>query len=173
MKVKKLLKFYFNAGRAEKLIDRLIYKKATSVNFARPADDCAEEVAELVKKKAEMCAFYGFLKGAVSAFSEEEMKELNRLFDTIFLDLYPTFIDDFNALMPESERFHSKTSELLSTELRIFALIRLGINDSSQIADILHYSLATIYNYRTRVRNKALIPAAEFENAIMRIGVIE
>lgn len=104
---------------------------------------------------------------------EEEMKELNRLFDTIFLDLYPTFIDDFNALMPESERFHSKTSELLSTELRIFALIRLGINDSSQIADFLHYSLATIYNYRTRVRNKALIPAAEFENAIMRIGVIE
>ncbi len=78
MKVKKLLKFYFNAGRAEKLIDRLIYKKATSVNFARPADDCAEEVAELVKKKAEMCAFYGFLKGAVSAFSEEEMKELKR-----------------------------------------------------------------------------------------------
>ena len=75
--------------------------------------------------------------------------------------------------MPESERFRPKNNELLNTELRIFALIRLGINDSSQIADFLHYSLATIYNYRTRVRNKALIPAADFEDAIMRIGVIE
>ena len=104
---------------------------------------------------------------------EAELKELNSLFDTIFLDLYPTFIDDFNALMPESERFRPKNNELLNTELRIFALIRLGINDSSQIADFLHYSLATIYNYRTRGRNKALIPAADFEDAIMRIGVIE
>lgn len=104
---------------------------------------------------------------------EAQLKELNSLFDTIFLDLYPTFIDDFNALMPESERFRPKNNELLNTELRIFALIRLGINDSSQIADFLHYSLATIYNYRTRVRNKALIPAADFEDAIMRIGVIE
>lgn len=104
---------------------------------------------------------------------ENELKELNNLFDTIFLDLYPDFIHGFNALLPENERFRPKPGELLNTELRIFALIRLGINESSQIADFLHYSLATIYNYRTRVRNKALVPGHEFEEAIMRIGIIQ
>lgn len=103
---------------------------------------------------------------------ENELKELYRLFDTIFLDLYPSFVDEINTLLPEKERFHLKSNELLNTELRIFALIRLGITDSSKIADFLHYSLATIYNYRTRVRNRAIVPSEEFENLVMKINAI-
>ncbi len=103
---------------------------------------------------------------------ENELKELYNLFDTTFLDLYPTFIEEFNALLPENEQFHLKPTELLNTELRIFALIRLGITDSSKIAEFLHYSLATIYNYRTRVRNKAIVPSQEFERIVMKIGDI-
>jgi len=103
---------------------------------------------------------------------ENELKELNNLFDTVFLSLYPNFVEEFNALLPESDRFPLKLNELLNTELRIFALIRLGITDSSKIAEFLHYSLATIYNYRTRVRNKAIVPNEDFERIVMKIGAI-
>lgn len=78
MKVKKLLKFYFTAERAERLIDNLICKKASSVSFTRSACDCAEEVADLVKKKAEMCAFYFYVSGVLNLFSEEERQTLKK-----------------------------------------------------------------------------------------------
>lgn len=103
---------------------------------------------------------------------ENELKELYHLFDTIFLNLYPNFVAEFNALLPENEQFSLKPNELLNTELRIFALIRLGITDSSKIADFLHYSLATIYNYRTRVRNKSIVSSEDFEHIVMKIGAI-
>ena len=104
---------------------------------------------------------------------ERELRELFRLFDHTFLRLYPTFVEEFNALLLEEERFPLKSSELLNTELRIFALIRLGITDSSRIASFLHYSANTIYNYRTRVRNKALVPRDQFEQMVMKIGLIQ
>ncbi|MCP6341507.1 DUF6377 domain-containing protein, partial [Klebsiella pneumoniae] len=63
-----------------------------------------------------------------------------------------------------------KHGELMNTELRIFALIRLGISDSVKIAEFLRYSLSTIYNYRTKLRNKALGPRDEFEANVMQIG---
>ncbi|MDD3077650.1 MAG: DUF6377 domain-containing protein [Paludibacter sp.] len=103
---------------------------------------------------------------------EAELKELYEMFDNIFLHLYPTFVEDFNDLLLQKERFELKSNELLNPELRIFALIRLGISDSSKIADFLHYSATTIYNYRTRVRNKAAVPRADFEKLVMKIGVI-
>lgn len=104
---------------------------------------------------------------------DHELKELYENFDTIFLHLYPDFVNEFNALLQEKERFVLKPNELLNVELRIFALIRLGITDSSRIANFLHYSANTIYSYRTRVRNKAAVPRDEFENAVMKIGVIK
>ncbi len=103
---------------------------------------------------------------------ENELKELYDNFDHIFLHLYPNFIEEFNALLQEEEKFVLKANELLNVELRIFALIRLGITDSSKIADFLHYSTNTIYSYRTRVRNKAAVPRQEFENLVMKIGSI-
>lgn len=103
---------------------------------------------------------------------DNELKELFENFDNIFLHLYPNFVEEFNSLLIKEERFILKTNELLNTELRIFALIRLGITDSSKIANFLHYSANTIYNYRTRVRNKAAVPREEFESLVMRIGAI-
>ncbi|GAB1414687.1 DUF6377 domain-containing protein [Paludibacter sp.] len=103
---------------------------------------------------------------------EGELKELYDLFDNIFLHLYPNFVEEFNNLLLEDERVIIKPTEILTPELRIFALIRLGISDSSKIASFLRYSPTTIYNYRTRVRNKSAVPREEFENYVMRIGLI-
>ncbi|OJV35418.1 MAG: hypothetical protein BGO33_12250 [Bacteroidia bacterium 43-41] len=104
---------------------------------------------------------------------EREVRELYSLFDNIFLHLYPNFVEEFNSLLIEEERFNLKPDELLNTELRIFALIRLGITDSSRIANFLRYSANTIYNYRTRVRNKAAVPRDKFESSVMKIGAIQ
>lgn len=103
---------------------------------------------------------------------ENELEELYRTFDNIFLNLYPTFVDEFNALLIKEEQIVLKQNELLNTELRIFALIRLGITDSVKIAAFLRYSLSTIYNYRTKARNKAAVSRDEFEKMVTRIGAI-
>ncbi|MDD2437343.1 MAG: DUF6377 domain-containing protein [Massilibacteroides sp.] len=103
-------------------------------------------------------------------FIDGEVEELNRNFDTIFLNLYPTFIDDFNRLLLPQERITLKPGELLNTELRIFALIRLGITDSVKIASFLRYSLRTVYNYRTKMRNKAAVARDNFERKVTEIA---
>lgn len=106
-----------------------------------------------------------------SQFLEDELKEFYSNFDMTFLQLFPNFVEEFNALL--TEPMQPKSGELLNTELRIFALIRLGITDSTKIAQFLRYSVTTIYNYRTRVRNKALGERDEFEAKVMRIGKVE
>jgi len=106
-----------------------------------------------------------------SDFIESERNDLYDQFDTIFLNLYPTFIEEFNNLLIEEEKVIPKQGELLNTELRIFALIRLGIKDSTKIAALLGYSLSTIYNYRTKARNKAAVERDEFENKVSQIGI--
>lgn len=103
---------------------------------------------------------------------ETELEELYKNFDTIFLNLYPTFVRDFNVLLVPEERIHPRHGELLNTELRIFALIRLGITDSVKIASFLRYSLRTVYNYRTKVRNKA-IARESFEEMVKEIGTLK
>ena len=101
---------------------------------------------------------------------DNELEELYKNFDIIFLNLYPTFVKDFNALLIPEEQITLKQNELLNTELRIFALIRLGITDSVKIAAFLRYSLSTIYNYRTRARNKAAVSRNDFEEMVVKIG---
>ena len=100
---------------------------------------------------------------------EEELEELYKNFDTIFLNIYPNFVTHFNALLEEDEPIRPKKGELLNTELRIFALIRLGITDSNKIAEFLRYSLRTVYNYRTKVRNKAKGERDTFEEKVKQI----
>ena len=106
-----------------------------------------------------------------SQFLDEELKEFYANFDVTFLQLFPSFVEDFNALL--TEPMQPKPGEQLNTELRIFALIRLGITDSTKIAQFLRYSVTTIYNYRTRVRNKAVGERDEFEAKVMQIGKVE
>lgn len=105
-----------------------------------------------------------------SATASNELKEFYQNFDTIFLHLYPDFVGDFNALLLPEERIKLKEGELLNTELRIHALIRLGITDSVKIADFLHCSAQTVYNNRLRTRNKSIIPKEDFINAVKKLG---
>lgn len=99
---------------------------------------------------------------------DSEIEELYVNFDKAFLRIFPDFVEKVNELLNEGEEIILKKDELLNTELRILALIRLGINNSSQIADFLRYSVNTIYNYRAKVKNRAL-SRDDFEELIMHI----
>lgn len=101
-----------------------------------------------------------------------EMAEFYRSFDQTFLSIYGTFVADFNALLRPEEQIIPKQGELLTTELRIYALIRLGINSSAKIAELLCYSPNTIYNYRARVKNAAICDRDNFDNQVRLLCTI-
>ena len=103
-------------------------------------------------------------------FIENELKEFYDNFDQSFLRLYPDFVSEFNDLLMDDEKIVLKKDELLNTELRIFALIRLGIDNSAKIAELLHYSSNTIYNYRAKIKNKAKVSRNDFEMMVKKIG---
>ncbi len=104
---------------------------------------------------------------------QNELKEFYHTFDQVFLSIYPDFIEDFNALLRPEEHITPKEGELLNTELRIYALVRLGISDSVKISEFLHCSAQTVYNNRLRCRNKAIIPKNEFAQAVQSLGKAE
>lgn len=102
--------------------------------------------------------------------SEQQSREEQAFyadFDEAFVTLFPHFVENFNALLQPDAQVHPKRDEILSTELRIFALIRLGVTDSNRIAHFLNYSVPTIYSYRSRLRNKSLLPKTEFDQAVL------
>ena len=103
----------------------------------------------------------------------KELDEFSAQFDTAFLNLFPNFVEDFNALLRPEERITVTDKGRLNTGLRIFALIRLGIDDSSKIAEFLHYSVNTIYNYRARIKNGAADGRGSFESRVKKIGMPE
>lgn len=105
-----------------------------------------------------------------SSIMDEELQNFYDMFDNAFLNLYPNFVEEFNALLKPDAHIEPKRGERLNTELRIFALIRLGITDSSRIAALLRYSVNTIYNYRARTKNNALGDRDSFEERIKTIG---
>ncbi len=100
---------------------------------------------------------------------KREREALYFSFDKVFLKLFPDFVTIFNSFFEEKDRITLKDNQLLNTELRIFALIRMGISDTEKIAKILNYSVNTIYAYKTRVKSKSRIPNEEFEQKIMGI----
>lgn len=113
------------------------------------------------------------IQQALTSYNQEvetELAEFYDSFDTTFINLFPTFVEDFNALLREDEQVQLKPGQKLNTELRVFALIRLGITDSTKIAHFLRYSVTTIYNYRTRMRNRARGDRDELEKQVLEIG---
>lgn len=109
--------------------------------------------------------------GQTSAqFMEAEMPAFYHHFDTSFLSIYPDFVEEFNALLRPENHIYPEKEGTLNTELRIFALIRLGIDSSTRIAELLCYSANTIYNYRARVKNHALSDRDGFEERVRKIG---
>lgn len=105
-----------------------------------------------------------------NSLKEVESKELFGNFDTMFIQLFPDFVDKLNSLLLDEEQIVLKKGEFLNTELRIYALIRLGIEDSSKIANFLGYSVNTIYNYRAKIKNKAKVSREDFEWKVKKIG---
>jgi cell division protein FtsL len=105
-------------------------------------------------------------------FIESELKDFYNNFDMTFLQLFPNFVEEFRKLLVDEDLIQLKHGQLLNTELRIFALIRLGITDSVKISHFLRCSLSTVYNYRTKMRNKALGNRDEFEFKVMQIGIV-
>lgn len=126
---------------------RNIYRKIVAHNF--------DEVKELTKSHE---------------LSHGEIKELYQNFDSIFLKVYPNFVDDFNTLLRPDGRVAMKKPGVLTTELRIYALVRLGINDSVKIARFLHCSTQSVYNARMKMRNKSDISKEQFAEAVRRLG---
>lgn len=105
-----------------------------------------------------------------SSFIDKELKDFYSHFDRTFLQLFPTFVDDLNNLLVPEGKIHPKVKGQLNVELRIFALIRLGISDSVKIASFLRYSIITIYNYRVKIRNAAKGDRNLLEKEVMNIG---
>ncbi len=101
---------------------------------------------------------------------KQELEAFYANFDSAFLHLFPHFFESFNALLRPEERIEQPHKDCLTTPVRIFALIRLGINDSSKIAEFLHYSVNTIYNYRAHIKKGALNDKETFEDDIRKIG---
>ena len=131
-------------------------------------DEMRKRVSKMVKGK-DLNALYKFTEG--NELRDQNLNELYGMFDTTFLNLFPNFVTDFNSLLRPESRIALPQPGTLNTDLRIFALIRLGIEDSSRIAEFLHYSVNTIYNYRARVKNGAITDRDTFETRVKSIGM--
>ena len=104
-------------------------------------------------------------------FIEEQSKEFYDVFDDAFLHIYPTFVADVNALLRPEEQIQLRDGEKLNTDLRILAFMRLGIEESARIAQMLNYSVYTIYTYRNKLKNRA-VSREDFEENVMKIKSI-
>lgn len=132
-----------------------------------------DSFTKMVNRKLSSGQVEDLMKMTKSArFSEEQHKGFYHEFDIAFLKIYTTFVSDMNSLLRPEERIAIETPGMLTTELRIYALIRLGMEDSSKIAEFLRYSVNTIYTYRNKMKNKA-INRATFEEDVMKIGIID
>lgn len=102
-------------------------------------------------------------------FGEDQNEEFYKVFDSAFLDIYPDFIDNINELLRPEEALELKKEKELTAELRIYAFVRLGIEESTRIAQVLNYSVSTVYAYRNRMRNRAK-DRDNFDRDVMNIG---
>ncbi|MCF0199014.1 MAG: hypothetical protein HUK02_06780 [Bacteroidaceae bacterium] len=162
----------------KKLNEELRLTNATKdVYIARYLTLCSEYIEKLeeqkkrllkVGKERNMDSLLTAIKNSVQV--DQEVKDFYHNFDVSFLSLFPDFIEDFNRLLRPECQLQPKSNGGLSTELRIFALIRLGIADSEKIALFLRCSLSTVYNYRVKNRNAAVVDRHQFEEAILKIG---
>mgnify|MGYP006167609063 CR=1 FL=1 len=147
------------------------------IYIGRYMDQCSVYIGKMEEysQKLKVMATAGKVNDLVStvkskAFIDKELKEFYSQFDQTFVQLFPTFVAEFKDLLNEPESIVIKKGELLNPELRLFALIRLGIKDSAKIAEFLRYSSSTIYNYRSQIKNKAKGPRDQFELKVMDIG---
>lgn len=100
---------------------------------------------------------------------KKERQRLFSAFDKAFMKLFPNFVDEYNKLFPKEYQVSIDSSGELSTEIRIFALMRVGISNPTDVAKYLNLSTNTIYVYKAKTKAKALVPKEEFDDYIMAI----
>lgn len=131
-----------------------------------------ESLYKLVNRKL-VARQYDDLKMSLKESDLRKEKEvMQREFDRIFLRLFPTFIDSYNALFAPDDQPSDFDGKTLTSEMRIFALIRLGITDCGNIASFLNYSVNTVNTYKTKAKNRSVVPNDQFESKIMEIRSI-
>ena len=169
-------KLQFLNSRLEELNQELVESNMIKEEYIGQLFNlCSSYINEAEKSRVRMLAKLksGKTKEVELQLDQSTMKEdLSKLFynfDMIFLELFPDFIERFNALLRPGEHIEVKGDNLLSPELRIYALVRLGINDSVKIASFLHYSPQTVYNYRLKTRNRSDLPKEEFIARVRRL----
>jgi cell division protein FtsB len=131
-------------------------------------DKFRKRVNKMVKNH-EYEELYNVTRGQES--KTQQLEELFGSFDAAFLHLFPTFVEEVNLLLKPEEHMALEKDGRMNTDLRILALIRLGIDDSSKIAEFLNYSVNTIYNYRARLKTNAVVDRDDFERQVKEIGI--
>lgn len=130
---------------------------------------CLEQFKNSVSATAKTKGIEGIEKLLARTDDDRELKKFYSNFDSTFLSLFPGFIDQFNALLASDRQVTLNRDGSMPNELRTFALIRLGVDDSDQIAEFLRRSVSTIYNYRVKMRNSAIGPRDQFEAKVKEI----
>jgi len=125
--------------------------------------------AQKIVKTQGVDALMHFIESSLDP--KDNLEEFYKDFDKIILRLFPDFVEQVSQLLVDGESLKTKSNDSLTSELRILALIRLGITDSIKIAYFLRYSSSTVYNYRTKMRNRAKGNRDEFEDKVMKIGL--
>lgn len=131
-----------------------------------------EKLQKWVTRKVATKQYHELKNFPVKVNVHKEREALFERFDQIFLKLFPNFINEFNKLLKPEEQIQPKEGELLNPDLRIYALIRLGINDNEKIAGFLNYSVNTIYAYKTKIKGKAACPSDQFKQKVLEIKPI-
>ena len=129
-----------------------------------------EELYRFILKRLESKQYDAIRKRIRQSEVMRERKDMYADFDETFTQLFPTFVAEYNALFPPEEQQTLLPGDPLTPEMRIFALIRVGITKTEQVAHFLNYSVNTINTYKTRVKNKSLVENKDFEGEIMKIG---
>jgi len=132
-----------------------------------------EKLKRSVERKIAIKKYEDVLLSVNEINIKKERETLFYTFDHVFLKIFPNFITTFNSLLKKEDQIWPKDHEVLNTDLRIFALMRLGINDNETIANILEYSVNTIYVYKMRIKAKALVPSDQFDHKIMGIKAVD
>jgi hypothetical protein len=132
-----------------------------------------EKIKRNVERKIAIKKYDDLLLSINEINIKKERDTLFYTFDHVFLKIFPNFITLFNSLLKKEDQIWPKDNEVLNTDLRIFALMRLGINDNETIANILEYSVNTIYVYKMRIKAKALVPSDQFDHKIMAIKAVD
>lgn len=132
-----------------------------------------EKLKRNVERKLSIKKYEDILLSVNEINIKKERETLFYTFDHIFLKIFPNFITAFNSMLKPEDQIWPREHEVLNTDLRIFALMRLGISDNETIANILEYSVNTIYVYKMRIKAKALISSDQFDHKIMAIKAID